>query len=85
MLDPDYDVAFRAMEPTKMNNHFFPLESLNTHTGYHRKLSCQLKPPHVVSDADMYSKVSSDMTSMIGATTRLLQFTKMVMLYLICR
>lgn len=36
---------------------------------HHRKFSFQLKPPHVWSDAVTYSKVSSDMTSMIGQTT----------------
>ena len=41
---------------------------INNHA-YHRKLSFQLKPPHVMSDAVTYSKVSSDITSMIGQTT----------------
>ena len=38
-------------------------------TGYHLKLSFQLKPPHVMSLPVMYSKVSSLMTSIIGQTT----------------
>lgn len=38
-------------------------------TRYHLKLSFQLKPPHVWSDAVTYSKVSSLMTSIIGHTT----------------
>ncbi len=36
---------------------------------YHRKLSFQLNPPHVISEAVTYSKVSSEMTSMMGQTT----------------
>ena len=36
---------------------------------HHRKLSFQLKPPHVMSEAVTYSKVSSEMTSIIGHTT----------------
>ena len=39
---------------------------------YQRKFSFQLKPPHVMSDAVTYSKVSSDITSMIGQTTAFL-------------
>uniref|UniRef100_A0A914L681 Uncharacterized protein n=1 Tax=Meloidogyne incognita TaxID=6306 RepID=A0A914L681_MELIC len=31
---------------------------------------CQLNPPQVVSEAVTYSKVSSEITSIIGATTR---------------
>ena len=42
-------------------------------TGYQRKLSFQLKPPYVMSDPAMYSKVSSLITSMMGHTTVLLQ------------
>ena len=38
---------------------------------YHRKFNFQLKPPHVMSDAVTYSKVSSDITSMMGQTTAL--------------
>ena len=41
-------------------------------TGYQRKLSFQLKPPHVKSEPVMYSNVSSLMTSMIGQTTAVL-------------
>ena len=44
-------------------------------TGYQRKLSFQLKPPYVMSDPAMYSKVSSLITSMMGHTTVLLQQT----------
>lgn len=40
---------------------------------HHLKLSFQLKPPHVMSDPGMYSKVSSLMTSMMGHTTLVLQ------------
>ena len=40
--------------------------ALNTH---HLKLSFQLNPPHVMSEAVTYSKLSSEMTSMIGHTT----------------
>ena len=36
------------------------------------KLSFQLKPPQVMSEAVMYSKVSSEMTSMTGHTTAFL-------------
>ena len=36
---------------------------------YHRKFSFQLKPPQVRSEADTYSNVSSEMTSMMGQTT----------------
>ena len=36
---------------------------------HQRKLSFQLKPPHVMSDAVTYSNVSSEMTSMMGHTT----------------
>lgn len=36
---------------------------------YHLKFSFQLKPPHVISLAGMYSKVSSLITSMMGQTT----------------
>lgn len=36
---------------------------------YHLKFNFQLKPPHVMSLAGIYSKVSSLMTSMIGQTT----------------
>lgn len=36
---------------------------------YHLKFNFQLKPPHVISEAVMYSNVSSDMTSIIGHTT----------------
>jgi hypothetical protein len=32
-------------------------------------LSFQLNPPHVMSEAVTYSKVSSEMTSMMGHTT----------------
>jgi len=39
-----------------------------THT-YHLKFNFQLKPPHVISEAVMYSNVSSDITSIIGHTT----------------
>ena len=34
--------------------------------------SFQLKPPQVMSEAVMYSKVSSEMTSMTGQTTAFL-------------
>lgn len=40
---------------------------------YHLKLSFQLKPPQVMSEALMYSKVSSAITSMIGQATVVLQ------------
>lgn len=43
-----------------------------THT-YHLKFNFQLKPPHVISEAVMYSNVSSDITSIIGHTTVFLQ------------
>lgn len=36
---------------------------------YHLKFSFQLKPPQVISEAVMYSKESSDITSMIGHAT----------------
>lgn len=36
---------------------------------YHLKFNFQLNPPQVMSEAVMYSNVSSDMTSMIGQTT----------------
>jgi len=36
---------------------------------YHLKFNFQLKPPHVISEAVMYSNVSSDITSIIGHTT----------------
>lgn len=42
-------------------------------TVYQRKFRCQLKPPHVMSDAVTYSNVSSLITSMMGATTRFLK------------
>lgn len=38
-------------------------------TGYQRKFSFQLKPPYVMSDPTMNSKVSSLMTSIMGQTT----------------
>lgn len=38
-------------------------------TRYQRKLSFQLNPPQVMSEAGMYSKFSSLMTSMMGQTT----------------
>jgi hypothetical protein len=40
-----------------------------TNKTYHLKFSFQLKPPHVISEAVIYSKVSSDITSIIGHTT----------------
>lgn len=40
---------------------------------YHLKFNFQLKPPHVISEAVMYSNVSSDITSIIGHTTVFLQ------------
>lgn len=42
---------------------------------YHLKFNFQLNPPHVMSDACMYSNVVSDMTSMMGHTTVLLSST----------
>jgi hypothetical protein len=39
------------------------------HHTYHLKFNFQLKPPHVISEAVMYSNVSSDITSIIGHTT----------------
>lgn len=36
---------------------------------HHLKFNFQLNPPHVISDAVTYSKVSSDITSIIGHTT----------------
>lgn len=39
---------------------------------HHLKLSFQLKPPQVMSEAVTYSKVSSEMTSIMGHTTRVL-------------
>ena len=38
---------------------------------YHLKLSFQLNPPQVISEAVTYSNVSSEMTSIIGHTTAL--------------
>lgn len=40
---------------------------------YQRKFICQLKPPQVMSEAVTYSNVSSEITSIIGATTRVLK------------
>lgn len=42
---------------------------------YHRKLSFQLNPPQVMSEAVTYSNVSSEITSMIGHTTIFLTST----------
>ena len=50
-------------------------------TGYQRKFSFQLNPPHVISEPVMYSKVSSPITSMIGHTTAVLQKQRLKVIF----
>jgi hypothetical protein len=48
---------------------YMELEKKIVNQTYHLKFNFQLKPPHVISEAVMYSNVSSDITSIIGHTT----------------
>jgi len=68
-----YPIIFHSHPITiKIYMSYYPLSMESkekiTHT-YHLKFNFQLKPPHVISEAVMYSNVSSDITSIIGHTT----------------
>lgn len=62
-----YALIMNTSNPSKIysSNHTLSYKKMI----YHLKFNFQLNPPQVISEAVIYSNVSSDITSIIGQTT----------------
>ena len=67
-------------DQTCLNRNNYTTNSVVEKKTYHLKLSFQLKPPQVISEAETYSNVSSEITSIMGHTTRDLKQKKTLIL-----